>query len=168
MQFTTKPLIDAPAIDQRLQSLVAQVIAKITPMRDGITMLVATESSHTFAENFCRLFLAQDIPCNIVCNYSLPTAKWVTEQNWLGTMIIVQDVSSTGQHLATLKTTYSEQLPFEVYTLSVLYKYQAPTNEEEYPVPDWVGFNIPNEFVIGCGMDAHGHGGQSASIQVLA
>jgi len=167
MQFTTKPLIDAAVIDQRLQSLVAQVLATIHSVGEGITMLVATESSETFAHTFCRLFLAQDIPCNIVHNYGVPTAKWITEQNWLGTMIIVQDVSSTGQHLATLKTAFSEQLPFEVYTLSVLYKYQASTNVC-YPLPDWVGFNIPNEFVIGCGMGAHGLGGQSTSIQVLA
>lgn len=71
-------------------------------------------------------------------------------------IILVEDIVDTGLTLKFILEKIYEQQPASVKVCSLLYKpasLQTPITELEY-----VGFEIPNEFVVGYGLDYDGLG----------
>ncbi len=65
-------------------------------------------------------------------------------------IIIVEDIVDSGLSINFLRTLIGEQNPRSVKVVTLLYKKEAV----KYPVSlDYVGFEIPNLFVIGYGLD---------------
>ncbi|MDQ7948697.1 MAG: hypoxanthine phosphoribosyltransferase [Pedobacter sp.] len=71
-------------------------------------------------------------------------------------VIIVEDIVDTGLTLAHILAKIHEQKPASVNVCSLLYKPAALKN----PIAEltYVGFEIPNEFVVGYGLDYNGLG----------
>lgn len=65
-------------------------------------------------------------------------------------VLLVDDIFDTGQTLIRLRDLLQAQQPLSVSTCVLLWK----TERTEVSLrPDYVGFKIPNEFVVGYGLD---------------
>lgn len=70
-------------------------------------------------------------------------------------VIIVEDIVDTGKTLHRFLPKLVHQQPKSLKIAALLYKAEAT----EYPLTlDYVGFNIPNKFVVGYGLDYDGLG----------
>lgn len=66
------------------------------------------------------------------------------------TVIIVEDIVDTGNTIFNLIETLKEKHPAEIKIATLLFKPDALVK----PVsPDYVGFSIPQKFIIGFGLD---------------
>lgn len=70
-------------------------------------------------------------------------------------VLIVDDILDTGRTLAAVKRTFMETGSAESVRSCVLLDKNVP--REEDVSSDYVGFTIPNEFVVGYGLDYMGH-----------
>jgi len=79
-------------------------------------------------------------------------------------VLIVDDILDSGSTLALIQGLIAERSPASVRTCVLLSK--QVERRVEVPV-DYVGFEIPNEFVIGYGLDYDGHYRNLPDIAVL-
>lgn len=69
------------------------------------------------------------------------------------TVLLVEDIIDTGLTMDFLLKTLSARGPKKIMTCSLLFKPEALKVDFK---PDFVGFKIPNDFVIGYGLDYQG------------
>ena len=167
MQFTTKPFIDETIVQQRIQTLISNILSSIPSVLDGVTVVAATSSSLQFANLFSAAFQFRGIESIVLTAGEEPSSKWLVdnESSWLASCLILQDVTSTGHNLKSLQQLCVENLDIPIRTIVMLSKHQEDESDWE---PDWTGFCIPNEYVVGCGMNINGQLGALGSIKVLA
>jgi hypoxanthine phosphoribosyltransferase len=80
-------------------------------------------------------------------------------------VIIVEDIVDTGKTLHVFLPQLVHQQPASLKVAALLHKPEATV----YPIPvDYLGFSIPNKFVVGYGLDYNGLGRNIASIYKLA
>lgn len=77
------------------------------------------------------------------------------------TVVIIEDIVDTGLTLVRFRETLSEMEPARVLIATCLLKPEAFKNK--FPI-DYVCFRIPNEFVVGYGLDYDGLGRNSGDI----
>lgn len=65
-------------------------------------------------------------------------------------VIILEDIVDTGITIEKIRTLIADQQPFSVKVCSLLFKPDAYQGEAQ---PDYFGFEIPNAFVVGYGLD---------------
>jgi hypoxanthine phosphoribosyltransferase len=68
-------------------------------------------------------------------------------------VLLVDDILDTGHTLSALKEKLRERRPAEVRTAVLLWK---KDRTEVAVAPDYYGFEIPNRFVVGYGLDFNG------------
>lgn len=101
------------------------------------------------------------VPCEIsfvkVSSYTGTTSKGrVDELIGLNTdlenkhVIILEDIVDTGITIDKIITLMNAETPASVKVCTLLYKPTAFLGKKE---PDYVGFSIPNKFVVGYGLD---------------
>jgi hypoxanthine phosphoribosyltransferase len=71
------------------------------------------------------------------------------------TVVVVEDIVDSGNTLNDLQEILSKQQPAEIRLVSLLFKPDA--FEYNYKI-DYVGFKIPNNFIVGYGLDYDGFG----------
>jgi hypoxanthine phosphoribosyltransferase len=66
-------------------------------------------------------------------------------------IIILEDIVESGQTLSVLKDQLKKHQPNSIQVATLFYKPEATT----YHIlrPDYIGFEIPNDFIIGYGLD---------------
>ncbi|MFW5820241.1 MAG: hypoxanthine phosphoribosyltransferase [Bacteroidota bacterium] len=79
-------------------------------------------------------------------------------------IIILEDIVDTGVTLDTIMRQLSGYLPASIKIASLLLKPDA--YKKNIPI-DYVGFKIPNEFIVGYGLDYNGFGRNYEDIFVL-
>jgi len=79
-------------------------------------------------------------------------------------VILVEDIVDTGLSMTYLVKKMMQKKPHSVSTITLLHKKEA-TNHNVFL--DYVGFEIPNEFVLGYGMDYAQQGRNLAQIYML-
>ncbi|WP_416334491.1 hypoxanthine phosphoribosyltransferase [Anaerococcus sp. DFU013_CI05] len=70
----------------------------------------------------------------------------ITDKN----VLLVEDIIDTGNTLLKLKNNLEKRDPKDIKIVTLLDK---PERREVKIKPDWYGFKIPNEFVVGFGLD---------------
>lgn len=65
-------------------------------------------------------------------------------------VLLVEDIIDTGNTLYKLKTNLEKRDPKEIKIVTLLDKPERRTIDIR---PDWYGFKIPDEFVVGFGLD---------------
>ncbi len=70
-------------------------------------------------------------------------------------VILLDDIIDTGLTMDNVLTQIRNQHPASVSTVSLLLKPDMFTNAFK---PDYIGFSIPNTFVVGYGLDYNGYG----------
>lgn len=68
-------------------------------------------------------------------------------------VLLVDDILDTGRTLSALKARLLQRGPIEVRTAVLLWKRERT---ETAIAPDYIGFEIPNRFVVGYGLDFNG------------
>lgn len=81
------------------------------------------------------------------------------------TVVIVEDIVDSGLTLERINAVLGNKGVKQVKTATILMKPEAYT--KKYSV-DYIGFKIPNDFVIGYGLDYEGLGRNLKEIHVLA
>lgn len=80
------------------------------------------------------------------------------------TVVVLEDIVDTGITLETIVRQLSGYQPKEILVATMLHKPEATTREVKL---DYVGFEIPNEFVLGYGLDYNGYGRNLPEIYTL-
>lgn len=79
-------------------------------------------------------------------------------------IIILEDIVDTGETLDTIMRQLSGYLPASIKIASLLFKPDA--YKKKIPI-DYIGFRIPNEFIVGYGLDYDGFGRNTEDIYTL-
>lgn len=80
-------------------------------------------------------------------------------------VVILEDIVDTGKTLNQFLPQLTHQQPASLKIVALLYKPEAKV----YPIAvDYLGFSIPNKFVVGYGLDYNGLGRNLDSIFVLS
>jgi hypoxanthine phosphoribosyltransferase len=79
-------------------------------------------------------------------------------------IIIIEDIVDTGKTLTTFITELKKEGPSSIRVCALLHKEEATT----HPIPiDYLGFTIPDLFVVGYGLDYNGFGRNLKGIHQL-
>ncbi len=81
-------------------------------------------------------------------------------------VIIVEDIVDSGHTMAFLLQMLQQERPQSIRICSLLYKPQAC--QHDFEELNYVGFEIPNDFVVGYGLDYNGLGRNLKDIYQLA
>ncbi len=76
-------------------------------------------------------------------------------------IIFIEDIVDTGNTLSNLTESFTELGPASMEIATLLYKPEAIQKEINLK---YVGFSIPNDFVVGYGLDYDGYGRNTKSI----
>jgi len=80
------------------------------------------------------------------------------------TVVIIEDIIDSGNSLHTIICQLQNEHPKEIKTACLLYK--PDSYKFNYRI-DYVGFAIPNDFVVGYGLDYNGYGRNLKEIYTL-
>jgi len=81
------------------------------------------------------------------------------------TVIVIEDIVDTGKTITRLVQDLKAKGPAEVKVATLLFK---PESMQTSLVPDYVGFDIPSDFIIGYGLDIDGLARNLPDIWVLS
>jgi hypoxanthine phosphoribosyltransferase len=160
-------LFDEPAIHRRLDDIAAQIS---NDYRDReLTVIAVLHGSLMFvADLLRRIPLPLKLDCLGVASYhgeaqtsgevvfKLATASpsgggQITLPNIAGRdVLILDDILDSGQTLATIRETLKTAKPNSIRVCVLLSKKKQRAREVD---PDYVGFEIEDEFVVGYGLD---------------
>jgi hypoxanthine phosphoribosyltransferase len=154
-----------------IQKAVSNVAVKINRDLDGKdpVFLVILNGSFMFASDLFKLL---KIPCEIsflkTSSYqgtnttgNVKTLIGLTENIKNRTVVILEDIVDTGYTIKDIIKTLTEHEPAEIKICTMLFK---PTAYKMDIKIDYVGIEIPNDFIIGYGLDYDGFGRNYADI----
>lgn len=122
------------------------------------------------------LMKSVNLPCEIsfikVSSYqgSMHTTGRVDEVIGLNTnisgkhVVLIEDIVDTGITMDKVFTLLNVEKPASIEIVSLLYKPEAFKGKH---VPKYVGFSIPNKFVLGYGLDYNEHGRNTEDLYQL-
>jgi hypoxanthine phosphoribosyltransferase len=70
------------------------------------------------------------------------------------TVLLIEDIVDTGLTMEFLHKTLKARSPKRIYSAALLFKPEAMKTDYK---PDYVGFEVGNEFVVGYGLDYQGY-----------
>jgi len=79
-------------------------------------------------------------------------------------VLIVEDIVDTGRTREALLNKLRQENPKEMRTVALLFKPDAYLYDNK---PEYIGFDIPNAFVVGYGMDIDGRGRNLGDVYML-
>ena len=167
-EYQFKEYLSAGDIANRVASLGAEINKNYTS-EDPPIVIALLNGAFIFAADLCRQF---DFECQLqllrVSSYEgmESTGKVKIDHAAEPDMtdkhvIIVEDIVDTGNTLAAYLPTLRAKGAKSVKVCTLLLKLEAVQHELDLA---YVGFEIPNEFVIGYGLDYNGRGRNLASI----
>jgi hypoxanthine phosphoribosyltransferase len=165
------PYLSAEKIQQRISELSQQISTDYA--NEKPLFLAILNGSFMFAADlFRQVTIDAEISFIKVASYKgmRSTGNVVTsiglEQDIYGRhLIIVEDIVDTGKTLHNFLPTLQHQQPASLKIATLLHKPEAT----EFDLTlDYVGFSIPNKFVVGYGLDYDGLGRNYNAIYQLA
>jgi hypoxanthine phosphoribosyltransferase len=161
-----KVLLDASVIQKRVESLAVEIVSDIeSALDDGETLMIVPvlTGSLIFVADLVRL-LPRRLRIDVVTVMSYPgTATESQGSQIIGALpdhlegahvLIVDDIFDTGRTVSLLREKLGALRPASLKVCVLLRKPDRAVVSEQ---PDYVGFDIPDEFVVGYGLDFDGH-----------
>ncbi len=152
-------VVDRARIARRVETIADEIAASYASDRE-LTIVAVLTGSLIFLADLVR-HLPFRMRLDVVSVSSYPgAATEARELQWRlpitadlsgRDVLIVDDVLDTGQTLRALLASVGRHRPASVRSCVLLRK-PAP-GPDERPVPDFVGFDIASEFVVGYGLD---------------
>lgn len=166
-----KPYISQQQISDAVKNIASTINADLE--KDLPLFLVVLNGSFMFAADLLK---EVSIPCEIsfikVASYHGTTSSGtvteligLTEDITGRTVVIVEDIVDTGITLEKLITVLNRKNVKQIKVATVLLK--PDSYKKEFPI-DYFGMKIPNDFVVGYGLDYDGQGRNLKEIYVLA
>ncbi|NQW30027.1 MAG: hypoxanthine phosphoribosyltransferase [Ignavibacteria bacterium] len=165
-----KPYISA----EKIEEAVVRIASEINKHHAGneITVLVILKGAMMFASDLLRKL---NMPCTVeflrASSYrnSISSSGLVNIEDWIPdvtdrNVIIIEDIVDTGTTIRELIKHLSSYHPASVSVAAILSK---PEVHEDQIAIEYVGINIPADFVVGYGMDYAGQGRHLNSIWVV-
>ena len=176
-QVTYKGLTFVPYLDrEKIQNRVKELGSRITEENKGRRplFLCVLNGAFAFASD---LFRSVDLPDAEISFIRLKSYEGTSStgvvKEVIGlheeikdrTVIVVEDIVDTGHTITRLVKDLKAKDPAEVKVATLLFK---PESLQTSFVPDYVGFNIPADFIIGYGLDLDGLARNLPDIWVLS
>jgi hypoxanthine phosphoribosyltransferase len=131
--------------------------------------IVVLSGAFMFASDLIRKF---DYPCEVSfvrlksyqgfnCSRKMREIQGLIEDITDRHIVIIEDIIDTGHTMAYLFDEMKEKAPKSVKIASLLFKPQAFQLDNK---PDYVAISIPNDFIVGYGLDYDGQGRNLRSI----
>lgn len=166
-----KPYISQQSIAGAVKQVASSINAELK--NEFPVFLAVLNGSFMFAADLLKEVV---IPCEIsfvklASYYGTSSSGNVTEligltENISGrTVVIIEDIVDSGITLDRLTQALKSRNVKQIKIATVLFK---PGSYKKEHTVDYVGFNIPNDFVIGYGLDYDGLGRNLKDIHVLA
>ncbi|HON19214.1 MAG TPA: hypoxanthine phosphoribosyltransferase [Salinivirgaceae bacterium] len=168
---TFRKYISADKIDDRIREMARQINHDLNSKE--VVFIGVLNGSFMFVSDLMKNI---NFPCQItfikVSSYQ-GTASTGNVKQLIGlnediagkTVVVLEDIIDTG---ITLKQIHNELLnfqPAEIRYAALLLKPEAYRGDLNI---DYVGFKIPNDFIIGYGLDYNGYGRNLSDIYVIA
>lgn len=153
-----KILVDEDRLQARVAEIAAEIDATYAGQAPPLLVCVLKGAFVFLADLTRRMTIRHEIDFMEISSYRGGTVSSGVvrilldlEQNVEGRhVLIVEDIVDSGRTLSYITRNLSTRNPATLRVCSLLSK----PSRREIPVPiDWVGFEIPDEFVIGYGLD---------------
>lgn len=150
------PFIDASKIQRRVREMGADLARDFAGQHP--LFIVVLKGAYIFAADLLRACpIGQEVAFVQLASYSGTQSTGRVNQ-LLGLsqeitgrpVIIIEDIVDTGRTLSIFKKDVVAEGPGSVHVATLLHK---PDAQQFDLLPDYVGFAIPNRFVIGYGLD---------------
>ena len=156
-----KEKIDIMITESAIQKRVAEIAEDISRDYDGVTvtLICVLKGGVVFFSDLARkLKVDVEMDFIVVSSYdahestgvvriSKDIAHPVTGKH----ILLIEDILDTGKTLSRLKQYFSEQRPASLKICTLLDKPDRRVVDDV--VPEYTGFTIPDEFVVGYGLD---------------
>lgn len=152
------PMIPAETISLRVQSLAREIESDFAGCRNLLVVTVL-RGAFIFAADLVRaLDLEVEVEFMELSSYgdSTQSRRQVEIVKDLGTdikgrdVLVIEDIVDTGRTLTQVLELLSARAPARLRSVALLDK---PARREMPTVANWTGFEIPDEFVVGYGID---------------
>lgn len=154
-------LISRPEIDKRVGELAREIRARYLDLDSPLILLCILKGSMFFLSDLARqLDLPLEIECIAVRSYEgkestgmVELVKDVSMPLRNRHVLMVEDIVDTGETIRFLQEHIGQHNPSSVRLVTLLSKSSRRVRDVSV---DFVGFDIPNRFVIGYGLDLDG------------
>ena len=162
MKHKVDVLISTEEVQARIQALGEQITAHYQGL-DELVMVGLLRGSCIFMADLCRqlplpvrldFMTASSYGSRMNSNRDVKILKDLDDEINGKHVIIVEDIIDTGYTLSKVRDILSLRNPASLTICSLLDK--PDRREVEVPV-NWIGFTIPDEFVVGYGIDYAQH-----------
>ena len=160
---------------ETIQEHIKQIAAKISKDLEGQNplFLAVLNGSFMFASDLMKNIT---IPCQIsfikLASYEgmesggkVREVFGLTEKIEGRTIVIVEDIVDSGRTMTQLLSSLNTRNPKEIKIVTFLYKPKALQCELDL---NYVVFEVPNDFVVGYGLDYDGYGRNMGAVYTLA
>lgn len=153
-----KVLIDEESLNIRIKKLASYINQHYKDEDDLILVAILKGSVMFMAELAKHIKVDTNLEFMSVSSYGAGTTSTgnvkilkdldtdIKDKN----VLLVEDIIDTGNTLYKLKTNLEKRDPKEIKIVTLLDKPERRTIDIK---PDWYGFKIPDEFVVGFGLD---------------
>lgn len=170
--LTFVPYLENEKIQQRIKELAAQITVDCQGKRP--LFLCVLNGAFPFAADLFRAVQLPDAEISFIRLKSYEgTGSTGVVKEVLGmsddiegrTVIVIEDIVDTGNTIANLVERLKSKNPSDVKIATLLFK---PESLQADVNPDYVGFEIPSDFIIGFGLDLDGLARNLPDIWVLS
>ncbi|MBD3857922.1 MAG: hypoxanthine phosphoribosyltransferase [Acidobacteria bacterium] len=155
---TPEVLISEEEIHDKVEELARRISADYRDVEDLILVGVLKGSFIFLADLARHLTIPRSVEFMALSTYGNATdtdgaVRMIMDlrRNIAGQhVVIVEDIVDTGYTLAYLVRTLAARQPASLKTCVLVHK---PDRREVYAQIDYLGFEIPDEWVVGCGLD---------------
>ena len=154
-------LISEDEIQRRIDEL-AQEIS--TDLRDKDPVIIGVlKGAFVFVADFCRrldfpntidFIRVSSYPNSVVTSGEVKLELDLAHSVANRRLLLLEDIIDTGLTLQYLKASLGVRNPASLRVCSLLHK---PDNNVKLSTIDYIGFSIPNKFVVGYGLDYRGY-----------
>ncbi|PUZ29272.1 hypoxanthine phosphoribosyltransferase [Chitinophaga parva] len=156
-----QPYINQEQLQTRIKELAAQLNKDLAGTKP-LFIAILNGSFMFAADVFKRLEIDAEICFIKLASYkgtkstgNVVTAIGLDEDLFNRTVVILEDIVDTGKTLSQFLPQLEHQQPKQLLIASLLHKPEAL----QYPVKiDYLGFSVPNKFLLGYGLDYDGLG----------
>jgi hypoxanthine phosphoribosyltransferase len=156
--YVIDELISAKAIAARIEELAREISAEFADT-DKLVVVGLLRGSFVFIADLVReLALPVEVDFMEVSSYGnqmessreVRILKDLRGEIWKRDVLVVEDIVDTGYTLKHVVKLLLAKAPNKLKTIALLDK---PSRREVEVKADWIGFEIPDKFVVGYGID---------------
>lgn len=153
-----KVLIDEESLNKRIKKLASYIndhykdedTLIMVAILKGSVMFMAELAKHLKIDTNLEFMSVSSYGSNTQSSGNVKILKDLDTDIKDKNVLLVEDIIDTGQTLMKLKTNLEKRDPKDIKIVTLLDK---PERREVDIKPDWYGFKIPDEFVVGFGLD---------------